>query len=224
VHTVLHETYEIIHETLCDLHSASPPPRAVCREANRFAAAALLQPTEFSLFAQVSGFDVVALQKQYQCSYAAVALRLAEVMLRQPMMAILYERKEKGVPQRWKMDATPDAFRARVVARTPGFGARRSTLLCGERGRIPWRGTSPSPGSLAHHVFLTGRATYAEEEPGRNGSAPGDLAVAARPVIWYGRLAKIALIAVPHRDRAVIRPQLAQESFDRLEEWAAASW
>ena len=110
VHTVLHETYEIIHETLCDLHSASPPPRAVCREANRFAAAALLQPEAFALFAKVSGFDVLALQKQYQCSYAAVALRLAEVMRRQPLMALLYERNEDGAPQRWKVDATPDAF------------------------------------------------------------------------------------------------------------------
>ncbi len=48
VHTVLHETYEIIHETLCDLHAASPPPRTVCVEANRFAAAALLQPDAFA--------------------------------------------------------------------------------------------------------------------------------------------------------------------------------
>ena len=48
VHTVLHETYEIIHETLCDLHAASPPPITVCREANRFAAAVLLQPDAFS--------------------------------------------------------------------------------------------------------------------------------------------------------------------------------
>ena len=39
VHTVLHETYEIIHETLCDLHAGTPPPRTVCIEANRFAAA-----------------------------------------------------------------------------------------------------------------------------------------------------------------------------------------
>ena len=47
-HTVLHEAYEIIHETLCDMESGSPPQRKVCREADRFAAAALMQPQAFS--------------------------------------------------------------------------------------------------------------------------------------------------------------------------------
>ena len=36
-HTVLHEAYEIIHETLCALYSDDPPERSVCREADRFA-------------------------------------------------------------------------------------------------------------------------------------------------------------------------------------------
>ena len=34
-YTVLHETCEIIHETLCDMQSDSPPERKVCREADR---------------------------------------------------------------------------------------------------------------------------------------------------------------------------------------------
>ena len=42
--TVVHETYEIIHETLWDMNSGDAPDRKVCREADRFAAAVLMQP------------------------------------------------------------------------------------------------------------------------------------------------------------------------------------
>ena len=41
-YTVLHETYEIINETLWDIHSGDTPDRRVCREADRFAAAVLM--------------------------------------------------------------------------------------------------------------------------------------------------------------------------------------
>ncbi len=220
VHTVLHETYEIVHETLCDLHADTPPPRTVCVEANRFAAAVMLQPETFSLFARASGFDVLALQKQYGCSYATATLRLAEVMRRQPLMAILYEREEAGEIAGWDGQPPPSRFMASVVARTPGFGARDGRLLCGERGGRPRKGKSISSGSLAHHVLLTGRAAYAEHEPGRNGAGPADMAVAARPVVWSGKLAKIALVAVPYRDRAVLRLQLTNDSFERLADLA----
>ena len=76
-----------------------PPPRTVCVEANRFAAAVLLQPDAFALFAKASGYDVLALQKQYGCSYATATLRLAEVMRRQPLMAVLYERRRREKSQ-----------------------------------------------------------------------------------------------------------------------------
>ena len=218
VHTVLHETYEIVHETLCDLHADTPPPRTVCVEANRFAAAVMLQPETFALFARASGFDVLALRKQYGCSYATAMLRLAEVMRRQPLMALLYEREEEGEIADWDRQPPPSRFKATVAVRTPGFGARAGRLLCGERGGRPWKDKSISVGSLAHRVFLTGRAAYAERKPGRNGAGPGDLAVAARPVLWSGRLAKIALVAVPYRDRAVLGSQLAHDSFERMED------
>ena len=46
-YSVLHETYEIIYETLCDMESGSPPDRKVCAQAERFAAAVLMQPRAF---------------------------------------------------------------------------------------------------------------------------------------------------------------------------------
>ena len=74
-HTVLHEAYEIIHETLCALHSDDPPERSVCREADRFAAAVLMPPETFAAYALASGLDVVVLQGAFQRSYASVAMR-----------------------------------------------------------------------------------------------------------------------------------------------------
>ena len=77
---MLHETYEIICETLCEQVTGSPLERRVCRQADRFAAAVLMQPEEFSLVAEASGLDVLALQRAYRCSYASVTLRLAETV------------------------------------------------------------------------------------------------------------------------------------------------
>ena len=143
-HTVLHEAYEIIHETLCDIESDAPPDRKVCQEADRFAAAVLMQPEIFTTLAECSGLDVLALQKHFGRSYASVTLRLAEVMRGQPFLAVLYERREKGDPASWN-ESVPAHFRATVVARTPGFKPLASMLLGGYRGGIPFRGRAPSP-------------------------------------------------------------------------------
>ena len=141
-HTLLHEAYEIIHETLCDMESGSPPERKVCREADRFAAAALMQPQAFSLVAEGSGLDVLALQRTYRCSYASVTLRLAEVMENHPLMTVLYEREEKRDPADW---AEPPALWATVVRRTRGFGNPAAFPISGERRCAPRRGRPPSP-------------------------------------------------------------------------------
>ena len=140
-HTVLHEAYEIIHEALCDMESGSPPQRKVCREADRFAAAALMQPQAFSLVAERSGLDVLALQRTYRCSYASVTLRLAEVMEDRPLMTVLYEREEKGDPADW---AEPPVLSATVVRRTRGFGSPATFPISGERAAFPG-GAGPFP-------------------------------------------------------------------------------
>ena len=108
-------------------------------------------------------------------------------------------------------DRAASDFRALVAKRTPGFGARNCRVLCGLRGGAHRKGMPPSPGSLAERVALTGRAASAEAD-----AASGNVAVAARPVLWRGRLAKVAVVAVPYRDRAVLSPQLGQASFERI--------
>jgi hypothetical protein len=91
-----------------------------------------------------------------------------------PLMALLYDRNERGDPAVWTEELE---LRARVVKRTRGLGSPRSRLLCGDRGGIPaWDRLLP-PCSLAEMAALTGAAEYTEE---------GDLTAIARLVYWKG--------------------------------------
>ena len=198
-HTVLHEAYEIIHETMCDLHSGAAPCRQVCREADRFAAAVLMQPDIFLPYARASGLDVAALHDQFCCAYSSAALRLAELVRDTPLLVVLYEREERGDPEGW---TEPPTLRAGVAKRTAGFAARRSPLLNGWRGGMPHRSKALPAGSLAERAAQSGRAEYAEED---------GVAAIASPVFWKGRLAKVIVVAVPWERRSVLEPQLGRQ-------------
>ena len=195
-YSVLHETYEIIHETLWDMNSGDAPDRTVCREAERFAAAVLMQPRVFKPLALEWGLDVPALQQAFRCSYASVTIRLAEVLRHPPLMAILYEREDDGDPAGW---TEPPELRATVVRRTRGFGSPVPFPISGFRGGLPRRGRPLPDGSLAEQAVRYGTSRYAEE---------GGLAVVAKPVFWKGRLAKMVVVAVPDPDGAVLDPQV----------------
>ena len=195
-YSVVHETYEIIHETLCDMDSGSPPDRIVCRQAERFAAAVLMQPRAFEPLALEWGLDVLKLQRAFQCSYAAVTIRLAEVLREPPLMAVLYAREDKSDPAGW---TDPLDLRAKVVRRTRGFGTPTTFPICGERGGAPRRGRPIPPGSLAEQAARYGTARYAHD---------GGRAAIARPVFWKGKLVKVVVIAVPESDSAVLGPQM----------------
>ena len=209
VHTVLHETYEIVHEQVWHRRHGSSLDRSVCPQADRFAAAVMMPPDTFEAYALATGLDVLALQKVFRCAYFAVTRRLGEVMRRQPLMAVLYERKGDK-PEEWPEQADPAEFRATAVVRTPGFDEEPSLLLCGSKGLMPLAYRRPSPGSLAERVILEGEAEYAEVEPWQDETGRGGLAVAAKPVVWSGRLAKVAVVAVSYADRALLQRQEVQ--------------
>ena len=194
-YTVLHEAYEIKHETMCEMHSGSPSPRKICGEADRFAAAVLMQPERFRSRALDLGLDLVALQREYRHAYAAVALRLAEVVRHPPLLVVLYDHTEKGDPALWPAGDDLALLRAKVVRRTPGLGPPWSRLIIGMKGGIPRKHRPVPPGSLAEVAAHTGRAEYAEAD---------GLAVVATPVHWKGRLAKVAVVAVPAEYRAAL--------------------
>ncbi len=198
-YTVLHEAYEIIHETLTDLYSGSRPERKICREGDRFSAAVLMQPKVFLVIALASGLDVLALQRMYRCSYASVAMRLAEVVRHPPLMMVLYENTERGDPAGWKR--TPSLSTA-VVRKTSGMGIP-TTTICGVTGTVPRRGRPPPPRSLADLVIRSGRTQFSRE---------GGHTVVARPVFWKGKLAKVVVVAVPERDSSILDPQVMASS------------
>ncbi|MDE2682879.1 MAG: hypothetical protein OXI54_01850 [Chloroflexota bacterium] len=203
--TVLHELYEIILERMAEIHSPgmpvpSGPHPVICQQAERFAAAALMQADIFLSYAHASGLDVVALHNAFGCAYSSAALRLAEVVRDPPLMAVLYEREEEGDPTGW---TGPAVLRARVVKRTAGFGASSSRLICGRRGGLPRRDKALPYGSLAERAVHSGEIEYAE----------GDgLAAIAKPVLWKGLLAKVIVVAVPWEHRQALEPQLGRQS------------
>ncbi len=221
-HTVLHEFYEITCERVGDLYPKvrKPDGEDLCHEADRFAAATLMQPEVFHPFVERSGLDVVTLQRMYtKRAYSSVALRLVEVMQHQPLLCVMYERREEGEPHLWVPDSLPEMFRTTVVARTRGFKLRTTrrplSLL---RGLLPRRGDPPAPGSIAERVILSGRPFCVDRVSGYDLWHADDLIVAARPVIWNGRVAKVAVIAVPYRDRSVLQPQTCQAAFQHIAE------
>ena len=214
-YTVLHEMYEIMHETLCELHSGTRAPTKVCREADRFAAEVLMQPEGFRALAEAWRLDVAALQQEYRYAYAAVALRLAEVVRHPPLLVVLYERPSRRDPARWPAGDDLAALRAKVVKRTKGLGPPGSGLVTGRRGGIPNRDRRIPAGSLAELAARSGGAEYAEDD---------SLAVVARPVYWKGRLAKVIVVAVPSGERAALLPQPEKASRRRSGLSAAAAY
>ena len=171
-YSVVHETYEIIYETLCDMDSGSPPDRIVCTQAERFAAAVLMQPRAFEPLALEWGLDVLKLQRAFLCSYAAVTIRLAEVLRQPPFMAVLYAREDKSDPAGW---TDPLDLRAKVVRRTRGFGTPATFPICGERGGLPRRGRPIPPGSLAEQAARYGTARLRPRRRLRRHSQARDL-------------------------------------------------
>ena len=200
-YSVIHETYEIIYETLCDMDSGSPPDRKVCSQAERFAAAVLMQPRAFEPLALEWGLDVLKLQRAFRCSYAAVSIRLAEVLRQPPLMVVLYAQEDGRDP---KNGNRPLDLRAKVVRRTRGFGTPATFPICGERGGVPRWGRPIPPGSLAEQAARYGTARYAQG---------GGYAALARPVIRMGKLARVAVVAVPEGYASVLGPQMVASDF-----------
>ena len=133
-HTLMHETYEIIYETLYGSYEDPATARRVCREANRFAAAVLMPAATFEAFAVATGLDILSLQKRFQCSYASVALRLGEVLSRRPLLAVLYERREEGDP--WDVVSGAGGERFQGIGGGAHAGIRGAGIrtCCAERG------------------------------------------------------------------------------------------
>ena len=171
-----------------------------------------IPPETFAAYALASGLDVVALKNVFRCSYSAVAIRLGEVMDRQPLLAVLYERREQGGPASCPLPTRLGDLRVTVIKRTSDLGAPRSRLLNGWRSDVPRKGKSLSAGSLAEEVARSGMVEYDEDNC---------IAVIAQPVFWKGRLAKVIVVAVPIRHQEVLASRMVTVSYSHPTCYAA---
>ena len=162
-----------------------------------------MQAEGFRELAEAWGLDVAALQREYRYAYAAVALRLAEVV-RRPLLVVVYERPDRRDPARWPAGDDLAALRVKVVRRTVGLEPPRSRLVTGGRGGVPNKDRPVPADSLAELAAHSGGAEYAEAD---------GLAVVARPVYWKGRLAKLLIVAVPSGECDALLPQLSAASY-----------
>ncbi len=215
-HTVLHEAFEIVYETLLDMQDRppEPPTKATCRRADRFAAAVLMQPEVFAARAKGCGFDVIALHREFGRSFASITMRLAEVLDAPAFMAVLYETRYGRLHRDRKERRGDGALRASVVCRKPEFEDRASHSSQLLRACGSMRGMTPRNGSLAARAARTGRSLYAESE--RSASDENGFAAVALPVIWRRRLTKVIVVAVPYEQRECLAPQLSASRFERL--------
>lgn len=142
-----------------------------------------MQPEPFSLMARNTGLDVLALRREFRCSYASVTLRLAEVVRDPPLMTVLYERLEGG--RMLDRAARPPGDGG---SQDVGFGTRPSRLLSGTEGGLPRWGRPLPAGSLADRAVHWVCTQYQRRD---------GYAVIARPVLWKRKLAKVVVVAVP---------------------------
>lgn len=215
-HTVLHEAFEIVCETLLDMQDRppAPPTKATCRSADRFAAAVLMQPEVFADRAKSCGLDVIDLHHEFGRSFASITMRLAEVLDDPAFMVVLYETRYGRLHRDRKGRRIDGALRASVVRRKPEFEDLTSQSPQRPRECGPMLGMTPRNGSLAARSARTGRSLYAES--GGSASEETRFAAVARPVIWRRRLTKVIVLAVPYEQRDCLAPQLSASRFDRL--------
>lgn len=136
------------------------------------------------------------------------------------MLVAVYDRVEEGDPLDWREEADPSAFRVAVAVRTRGLAVvprkhhHRPFAFPGHL--VPRRHAPILEGSAAWRVLRSGRPVHVERVTGYDMWGFQDLAVTAKPVRWHGKLAKVVLVAVPHRDRSVLVPQLVQGPVGRV--------
>ena len=231
--TIMHECYEVIQETFERLvpgYRAYRDPTTLCMKpyADRFAAAVLMQKDVFTTALKEAGLDVCSLRNYfnfYNRSYSSVAIRIKE-LLRPPIvndeldfMIAIYERMSNGKPSQWSYDCGSHEFIARCVVKTHGIRLSKSKRRVNFRSYLlPRRlfrvfGEKPALGFIIDEVIVTKRPVYYENAIfdliGDN-----EMALLARPVRWYGRIAKVILVAVRRGDSYLLKKQV--DNLDNL--------
>jgi hypothetical protein len=217
-HVMLHELYEIICETcqgMCSDYRVPPVPR-ICPQANRFAAAVLMQPGIFMAALLDTGLNIVQLHHRFQKAYSSVALRAVDLLNERnenlswdeniDLITVIYERTDEGHPTEWG-SCTLDKLQAGYVLRTRGF--RHVTSHSGLTSNlIPRRGDGVMDNSLVCKVIETGKCHYLKRVTGFDFWGIDDLSFLAQPVWWFGQLAKVIMIGVHARNSYLLDMQM----------------
>ena len=223
--SVVHECYEAIQETFEDLvpgYRARRNPSNLCMnpEADRFAAAVLMQPEVFTAAVMQTGLDICLLRRYFRNrSYASVAIRTRE-LFHPPyipedvdFMIAIYDREGNADPQQLGSRCCPEDFHVSCVVKTPGIRLSNSKTHANFKSYLlPRRlfsiaGERPSPGFIVDETINENGPIYYEEIRfdllGAN-----QMSLLARPVHWFGRLAKIIVVVVRQKDSHLLEKQL----------------
>jgi len=224
--TIVHECYEAIQETFefmvqgYKAYRDTDQPTCMKPFANRFAAAVLMQPEVFLPVLLESGLDIVSLRLRfYMRSYASVAIRVRE-LLKPPavndgvdFLIAIYDRNSEGEPRGWDFKCCANDFCAGCVVKTSGIRLSRSRRRANYRSYLlprrlfPVKGEMPAGGFIVDEVIERKRPIYFENVKfdmlGTN-----QMALLARPVRWYGKLAKVILVGVRTRDSYLLQKQI----------------
>ena len=230
--TLLHEFYEVILDRLCGhpRRNEALPKAESCWQANRFAAAVLMQKNIFLQALHESHFDIVWMHRHFYRSYSAIAIRAVEVLngiadsRRKELACAVYNRS--GEPGDWRLSPPDEDFALRNEFRV-GCAVYTSGLRLGKGGYpahlMPKKGDGVLPGSIVELALSTGRPVLLRKATGFDAAGEKDLALLARPVSWFNKPSKVILEAMRLEDGYILevqakplRPKVVSESYQRL--------
>ena len=197
---ILHELYEVIYKSFVSLDPAfdSPEEPQLSRNAERFAASALIPPGFFLRKAGTTGCDLVKLGEDLELSHQCLLIALGQHFTEIAFVGALYEHSSgAAMPAATKVED----FRATVVVKTAR--ARRIRSLCGLQ-TVPARNSHPQAGSLVCAAITGARpllweSTHIEDSP----------AILVRPLVSAGlEPYRVILLAIPKEERSMILPQV----------------
>ena len=197
---IFHELYEVIHKSFASLSpgfNLLGEPQ-LSRNADRFAAAALIPPGFFLRQAGVTGCDLVRLSEDLELSHHCLLIALGQHFVDIPLIGILYEYRPKNISG---AATEMKDFVATVVVKTAR--ARRIKELCALQ-TVPVRNSHPQTGSLICAAVTSGRSllwqsTHIEDSP----------AILVRPLLSVGREPyRVILVAVSKEELGMISTQV----------------
>ena len=207
-HTILHEIYEIIIETLIK-RSDEYAKFKTEHNADHFAASILMPSEDFLSDVYTSSFDILDLQKKYVRGYASILIKMKTVLTERLMfLGIIYE-KVRFLKYRPNilLNHPADDFIVTYRVRTPYIKAGKShgrLLWCS----VPRKGKTFEKDSVAENVFYRGQSVFREKATGFDLFGHDDISVIGRPVHWKNELAKIIVLGVPYKSQDLFKNQI----------------